>query len=92
MLFRGERLGDGTNPRCDIAARPLRSPRLPLPHLGRRGHQVPCVCHTKPSRPLAAQVDPLDGTTLTAAGRDGAIAVRQPSHSKGTILVSSPCP
>ena len=39
MLYRGERLGSGGLPRCDIA------------------------------------VDPLDGTSLTAAGRDGAVAV-----------------
>ncbi len=54
MLFNGERIGDGTPPKTDIA------------------------------------VDPIDGTTLTALGRDNAISVIAVSE-RGTMFNPGPC-
>ena len=54
MLFNGEKIGDGTPPKTDIA------------------------------------VDPIDGTTLTAQGRDNAIAVIAVSE-RGTMFNPGPC-
>ena len=54
MLFNGERIGDGTPPKTDIA------------------------------------VDPIDGTTSTALGRGGALAVIAVSE-RGTMFDPGPC-
>ncbi len=54
MLFNGEKIGDGTPPKTDIA------------------------------------VDPIDGTTLTAMGRDNAISVIAVSE-RGTMFNPGPC-
>ena len=54
MLFNGERIGDGTPPKADIA------------------------------------VDPIDGTTSTALGRGGALAVIAVSE-EGTMFDPGPC-
>ena len=54
MLFNGERIGDGSPPKADIA------------------------------------VDPIDGTTSTALGRGGALAVIAVSE-QGTMLDPGPC-
>ncbi len=54
MLFNGERIGDGTPPKTDIA------------------------------------VDPIDGTTLTALGKDNALAVIAVSEG-GTMFNPGPC-
>ena len=54
MLFNGERIGDGTPPKADIA------------------------------------VDPIDGTTPTALGRGGALAVIAVSE-QGTMFDPGPC-
>ena len=54
MLFNGERIGDGTPPKADIA------------------------------------VDPIDGTTSTALGRGGALAVIAVSE-QGTMFDPGPC-
>src|SRR5438046_1358054 len=54
MLFNGERIGDGTPPKTDIA------------------------------------VDPIDGTTLTALGKDNALAVIAVSE-RGTMFNPGPC-
>ena len=54
MLFNGERIGDGTPPKADIA------------------------------------VDPIDGTTSTALGRGGALAVIAVSE-EGTMFNPGPC-
>jgi fructose-1,6-bisphosphatase II len=54
MLFNGERIGDGSPPKTDIA------------------------------------VDPIDGTTLTAMGRDNAISVIAVSE-RGTMFNPGPC-
>ncbi len=54
MLFNGERIGDGTPPKADIA------------------------------------VDPIDGTTPTALGRGGALAVIAVSE-EGTMFDPGPC-
>src|SRR6478735_5935436 len=54
MLFNGERIGDGTPPKTDIA------------------------------------VDPIDGTTLTALGKDNAISVIAVSE-RGTMFNPGPC-
>ena len=54
MLFNGEKIGDGSPPRTDIA------------------------------------VDPIDGTTLTALGRGGALAVIAVSQ-RGTMFDPGPC-
>ena len=54
MLFNGERIGDGTPPKTDIA------------------------------------VDPIDGTTLCALGKDNAISVIAVSE-RGTMFNPGPC-
>ncbi len=54
MLYNGERIGDGSPPKTDIA------------------------------------VDPIDGTTLTALGRGGALAVIAASE-RGTMFDPGPC-
>jgi fructose-1,6-bisphosphatase II len=54
MLYNGERIGDGTPPKADIA------------------------------------VDPIDGTTSTALGRGGALAVIAVSE-QGTMFDPGPC-